>query len=92
MGLAPGAGVPFTYDPLFWYRIEVSVALDSAVTVLGMLGLPRYTTYAELAASENLDQDTKTSLGGHSGVEGKTAAGTANLIVNVFSSGDGFDG
>ena len=92
MGLAPGAGVPFTYDPLFWYRIEVSVALDSAVTVLGMLGLPRYTTYAELAANENLEQGTKTSLGGHSGVEGKTAAGTANLIVNVFSSGDGFDG
>lgn len=74
---------------LYWYRFGVSALLDASVTLNGCVGLPRSTNYGELVETLGMEFRTQTSVGGHAGVEALTDAGTANLIVNCFTSPEG---
>jgi hypothetical protein len=77
------ANVVGSTAPLYWTRWEVSVALDSSVTVLAMNAMNRSTAYFELVSEQVLEQRVSKGPGGMGCIEAKTDAGTANLIVNV---------
>ena len=68
---------------LFWTRWEVSVALDSSVTLDHFIALNQSTAYAELVEGQTLEQAVLRDLGGQSAIEAVTDAGTANLIINA---------
>lgn len=74
--------------PLYWTRWSVSAALDSSVTLDGALALPASTAYAEIPSGMSFEARVVKGPGGVAGVEAVTDAGTANLIVNVFSAPD----
>lgn len=80
----------FAYSTLnyYWTRWSVSAALtDTTVTVSEMLAANRLdgTTlkYGELLSGQSIEERITTGIGGISGIEAKTNAGTANLVVNV---------
>lgn len=68
---------------VYWTRWEVSVALDASVRFASMLAMNESTAYAELPAGTALEFSVANAPGGYAGVEARTDAGTANLIVNV---------
>jgi hypothetical protein len=78
--------VPFKNQVgMYWSRWEVSVQLDSAVTVLRMIAIPRSTAFVELVTTLGMADSLGQGTGGWSGIAHKTSAGTANLIINVAS-------
>ena len=80
--------VPNKNDMLYWVRFKTSAAFDSSVTLTAALGLDQSVAYFEMSsASPELTLAIRRGAGGHAGLEARTDAGTANLIVNVFSSG-----
>lgn len=79
--------VPFSRTPLYWARLSVSAALDSSTTLNSLLALCRSTAYAELTSGRVLEAGVMRGVGGVAGVEARTDAGTASLIVNVGVSG-----
>ena len=70
-------------QPLFWTRWEVSLALDSSVTLDHLVALNQSTAYAELVEGQTLEQAVLRGLGGQSAIEAVTDAGTVNLIINA---------
>lgn len=85
----PASSTTHIDTPLYWTRWEVSVQLDSDTTVAGMLGMPASTAYAELPTGESESFRLSKNVGGFSGVEAVTDAGTANLIVNAMTGPQG---
>lgn len=76
-------------NSLYWARLTVSAALDASTTLNGVLALPRSTTYAMMSTGMEFNFNTEVALGGHSAIEAKCDAGTANLVVNCFTHGTG---
>jgi hypothetical protein len=83
--IADSINVPQKHEALYWTRWEVSVQLDSSVTVLRMMAIPRNTTRVELVPTLGIEDSLGRGVGGFSGLAHKTDAGTANLIINVAS-------
>lgn len=83
------ASVPHSTEPLYWVRLVVSAALDSSSTLNSLLALSRSTAYAELVTGRVIEMRVNRGLGGVAGVEALTNAGTANLIVNCATIGQG---
>lgn len=83
---ADGA-VPFSREPIYWARLSVSAALDASTTLNSVLALARSTAYAELTTGRVLEANVLRGVGGVAGIEARTDAGTAALIVNVGVSG-----
>ena len=77
------------HTPLYWTRLSVSAALDSSTTLNSILSLPRSTSYAELVSGMAQEMTLQKGLGGVAAIEALTDAGTANLIVNAYTWGDG---
>ena len=81
-------------DGLYWTRWQWATALDSATTLNSMTAMPPSTKYFELAVSQQFEElvDRGTamygdkSVGGYSGIEHRTDAGTGALIVNVATN------
>ncbi len=78
-------GTPAGTLQLYWIRLTVSAALSATVTLSSLLALNRSTVYAELPETMGQEFRVSKKLGGHAGLEALTDAGTANLIVNVFT-------
>lgn len=76
-------------DPLYWTRWEVSVALDSSVTVTAMLALNRSTNYAEFPVNIGKELRVHKGRGGIGCIEALTNAGTANLVIEAAALGVG---
>jgi len=72
---------------LYWTRWEVDTAIDSSVTLYSMVAANRSTTYAELVEDQMVSANVYNGIGGVGCIEALTDAGTANLIVNCFTSG-----
>ncbi len=69
---------------MYWTRWSVSAALaDTSITFNSMLAANRSQLYSEWISGQVLEERITTGLGGWSGLEALTDAGTANLIVNV---------
>lgn len=77
----------YTYERLYWTRWEVDKAIDSSVTMNSMVAANRLATYGELVEGQTLSANVYKGVGGIGCIEALTNAGTANLIVNCFSSG-----
>ena len=81
-GDAPIVTIPYAFDARFyWTRWEVSVALDSSVTLNSLMALARSAVYAELASGVGWEERVSKQLGGWAGIEALTDAGTANLVI-----------
>ncbi len=78
-----GAAVPHRGSMLYWTRWEVSVALDASTTLNSMMALARSTAYYELPTGRLIEEEIKQGPYGWAGIEARTDAGTANLIVNA---------
>lgn len=74
--------------PLYWLRLEVSAALDSATGCNAIISMPRSTAYAELTTGLVQELSCQKGPGGIAAVEALTDAGTANLIVNALTFGE----
>lgn len=70
---------------LYWLRLEVSAALDSSTTQNSIMPLGTSTAYWDLVTDINRDFRVDRGITGWSGIEVRTDAGTASLIVNVAS-------
>jgi len=68
---------------LYWVRFKVSVQLDASTTVASLVALARSTAYYELVAGRVVNQIVNRGPGGFAGVEHRTDAGTANVLVNA---------
>ena len=79
----------FMVKPMYWYRIEVSVALDASVTVTGMQSMNRSTAYAELPVDVGDSFRIAQVPGGTGCIEALTDAGTANLLIRAATLGVG---
>lgn len=75
--------------PLFWTRWQFSAALDSSTTADHMLSINRSTTYHELLSGVGWEEAVTVGPGGISSIQAKTDAGTASLIIDVTSRGNG---
>tara|TARA_Y100000310_G_C20657202_1_gene802602 strand:- start:1182 stop:2006 length:825 start_codon:yes stop_codon:yes gene_type:complete len=87
------ATVNFEYAtvPMYWTRWEWSAGVDAATTLDHMLAMNRSTAYAETPVTLGQGFRVKHgSLGGISGYEALTDAGTANLLVVCSTLGDEF--
>lgn len=83
------SSLPYADESLFWHRLSVSALLDASTTLNGLVALPRSTAYAELLTGMAQEFRTDVRLGGHAGVEALTDAGTANLVVDVWTDPGG---
>jgi len=68
---------------IYWTRWEVSVVLDSSVTLNSMRSLNRSTSYAELLSGQTFEETISMGHLGVGCVEALVDAGTGNLVVNV---------
>jgi hypothetical protein len=68
---------------IYWTRWQVSVALDSSVTLDHMIALPQSTAYAEFVNNQSFETAITMGPGGYAGLEALMNAGTGNLVVNV---------
>jgi hypothetical protein len=82
--IANSVNAPLKNVEMYWTRWEVSVQLDSTVTVLRMMAIPRATARLELSGV-GVEDSVGHGPGGWSGLAHLTSTGTANLIVNVAS-------
>ena len=78
-----GTAVRDRNTALFWVRFKVSVQLDASTTLNSVLALPRSTAYMELVSGRVLEQIVNRGPGGFAGVEHRTDAGTAHVLVHV---------
>ena len=79
---------PHGSELLYWTRWEVSVQLDSDVTIAEMLPFNRSTNYAEITANLPAGFVIAKGVGGISTIEALTDAGTANLLINAATRSD----
>ena len=76
-------GIHVSEPNIYWTRWEVSLALDSSVTLNSMRALNRATTYGELLSGQAFEESITMGPGGIGCIEAKMNAGTGNLVVNV---------
>ena len=76
------AAPQYGYQDLFWVRLEVSAALDSAVTLDSIHALAGSTAYAELTAGDNVIE-LAANYGEFGAVELTVTTGTVNTVVTV---------
>lgn len=88
-GDSPGTTFPYRTKRMYWTRWQVSAALDASVTVLSMTAMNRLATYATLPTSTVWDEKVQHGMGGWSGIEAATDAGTANIVVNCGATEGG---
>lgn len=85
-------------QPLYWIRLAWSAAVDSSTSLNQIRGLNRSTAYLEIPSGMWWDESIVTGLpqggpgfwpqdGCIAGIEALTDAGTANLLVEVASTG-----
>jgi hypothetical protein len=68
---------------IYWTRWEVSVVLDSSVTLDHMIALNRSTAYSEWLEGQAVEMTLEgTPTNGYAGLEVRIDAGTGNLVVN----------
>lgn len=72
-----------TGEELYWLRLSVSAALDSSTTLNSLLAMNESTAYAEFVSGQTVEQAIQRDIGGQSGVEALTDAGTANLVIRA---------
>ena len=81
-------GIPYAGSSLYWIKFTVNAALDSSVSQNSWIAMSRSTAYHELIAeAPELAMAVRRGGGGHAALELKTDAGTANVVVNVMTSG-----
>lgn len=86
--IGSGVSIPRKNEVLYWVRFTVSAANDSSTTLNSIMGMNRSTAYFELVLdAPELSLQVKRGTNGHAGLELKTDAGTANVIINVMTSG-----
>lgn len=74
---------PIDVPDVYWTRWEVSVAIDSSVTLNHMVALNRSTAYFELLEGQPVEMVLEGSPpNGYAGLEVVSNAGTGNLVVN----------
>ncbi len=93
----PPVAIPSIHatESWFWTRWSVSVALDTDVTVAGMIALAEFAP--GVGGAETLtDQVTSIyaikGIGGVAAVEADVDAGSGDVVVNVAAGQNGFDG
>ena len=72
----------YGYQDLFWVRLEVGAALDSAVTLDSIHALAGSTAYAELTAGDDV-VELAANYGEFGAVELTVTTGTVNTVVTV---------
>ena len=72
----------YGYQDLFWVRLEVGAALDSAVTLDSIHALAGSTAYAELTAGDDVIE-LAANYGEFGAVELTVTTGTVNTVVTV---------
>jgi len=77
--------------PLYWIRLKVSAALDSATTINSIHALNRSVSYAQLGAGVPFERSLTRGFGGFGSLEYLTDAGTADFNVTI-GSGNGYFG
>lgn len=77
--------LPYNDKPRYWIRLSVSAVLSATVIASTMFSLNRSTAYAEMSEGSYLQFRTTDRPGGTACVEVLTDAGTANMIVNVYT-------
>uniref|UniRef100_A0A6M3XVB5 Uncharacterized protein n=1 Tax=viral metagenome TaxID=1070528 RepID=A0A6M3XVB5_9ZZZZ len=77
-----GIGTHVGVQDIYWTRWQVSVQLDTQVTLDHMVGMPRSTAYAELLNGQAFEATINMGIGGVGGIVALTDAGTANLLIN----------
>ncbi len=77
--------LPYNDKAQYWVRLSVSAALSATVVASTMFSLNRSTAYVEMAENSYLQFRTTDRPGGTACVEALTDAGTANLVVNVYT-------
>ena len=82
-GSSTAAAAPqYGYQDLFWVRLEVGAALDSAVTLDSIHALAGSTAYAELTAGDDV-VELAANYGEFGAVELTVTTGTVNTVVTV---------
>jgi hypothetical protein len=76
------AAPQYGYQDLFWVRLEVGAALDSAVTLDSIHALAGSTAYAELTAGDDV-VELAANYGEFGAVELTVTTGTVNTVVTV---------
>jgi hypothetical protein len=76
-------------DLLYWTRWTWNAAMDAATTLDHMLAMNESTAYAERPTGAGLERRVNVGLGGASGFELLTNAGTGNLLVNCHTLSGG---
>jgi hypothetical protein len=76
------AAPQYGYQSLFWVRLEVGAALDSAVTLDSIHALAGSTAYAELTAGDDVIE-LAANHGEFGSVELTVTTGTVNTVVTV---------
>lgn len=82
-----GAGVRDRAVPLYWVRFKVSAAFDATVSAASIVALAGSTNYLESISARLWQCMVSRGPDGWAGIEHRTDAGTANVIVNVASIG-----
>ena len=82
-GSSTAAAAPqYGYQDLFWVRLEVGAALDSAVSLDSIHALAGSTAYAELTAGDDV-VELAANYGEFGAVELTVTTGTVNTVVTV---------
>jgi hypothetical protein len=82
-----GAAVRDRSTPLYWVRFKVSVQLDASTTLSSVVALGRSTNYQELVTGRERQMMVSRGVNGVAGLEHRTDAGTASVLVNVATLG-----
>lgn len=84
-----GAAVPQRTAPLYWVRFKVSAAFDATVSAASIVALAKSANGYELVTGRVREMLVSRGVGGFAGIEHRTDAGTANVLVNVGAVGRG---
>jgi hypothetical protein len=87
----PVAGIRTYTQSLYWARLQLNAAFDSATTVHQIHALNRSVSYAQVSGNVPHQQSLHRGQGGFGSIEYRTDTGTADLLVNV-GSGNGYFG
>lgn len=77
--------LPYNNKAQYWTRLSVSAALSATVVASTIFALSRSTAYAQMSENSYLQFRTTDRPGSTAAVEVLTDAGTASLIVNVYT-------
>jgi len=75
---------PHYNTPLYWTRWEVSVVLDSTVSVKHLLAMAQDIAGYEMPVDKSLEFSVSKALVGYSGIEAEMNSDTGNLIINCL--------